>query len=631
MILCRTLGPVEISIHGNPAPAEMLWRKPLALLIYLARSPQTRTREHLVGLFWSDSPESAARHSLNEALRVLRRGLGESALSTNAQQVRLAPEAITLDTDLLVERMNAKDWAGADALIAGEFMEGFALPDGPEFQHWLDAERRAWTRRASEALTERARELLATGAVKDAVDVADRGLRLDSFAEPLLRLLLRALALDDNRTTALERFETYQQQVTEDLSASPEAETLELVERIRKGGHRPRPITAEVEAVPPLVGRGPPMQLILKEWETARSRRRAALVMIQGEPGIGKTHLLDELGTRFELDGAAVLAVRAVEADQQQPESLLFGLARGGLLAMKGIRASRPEALVAFAGADPQWQETYGHITATPISSARALVEILQVGLEEQPAVLVLDDAQWADRDSLEALDLVLRDLARSPLLVIVAATPEPARTELDALQASVGRNIPGGSVTLGALSSADLRTLARWWFPRYTDPQLERLCRRVATDSAGIPLLAAELFRAVAAGLDLAGTAQTWPSPFRTLDHSLPADLPAAVVAAIRVRFRRLSQLAQLVTGYASVLDRRFDAELMGRFLDQPGSALVAALDELEWTRWLVSDARGYSFGARIMRDVVAQDMLTEGQRRRIRERVKELTEPPG
>ena len=78
MILCRSLGPVELSIHGSPAPAELLWRNPFALLVYLARSPaQTRTREHLVGLLWSDSPEPAARHSLNEALRTLRRVAGE--------------------------------------------------------------------------------------------------------------------------------------------------------------------------------------------------------------------------------------------------------------------------------------------------------------------------------------------------------------------------------------------------------------------------------------------------------------------------------------------------------------------------------------------------------------------------
>ena len=75
VILCHTLGPVEVTLDGGPAPAELLWRKNLALLIYLARSPRrTRSRDHLVGLLWGDRGETAARHSLSEALRVIRRG-----------------------------------------------------------------------------------------------------------------------------------------------------------------------------------------------------------------------------------------------------------------------------------------------------------------------------------------------------------------------------------------------------------------------------------------------------------------------------------------------------------------------------------------------------------------------------
>ncbi|HMH55625.1 MAG TPA: hypothetical protein VK535_05130, partial [Gemmatimonadales bacterium] len=73
MILRRTMGPVELSVDGGPAPPELLWRKHLALLVYLARSPRRgRSREHLIGLLWGDRTEAAARHSLSEALRVIR-------------------------------------------------------------------------------------------------------------------------------------------------------------------------------------------------------------------------------------------------------------------------------------------------------------------------------------------------------------------------------------------------------------------------------------------------------------------------------------------------------------------------------------------------------------------------------
>jgi hypothetical protein len=47
----------------------------------------------------------------------------------------------------------------------------------------------------------------------------------------------------------------------------------------------------------------------------------------------------------------------------------------------------------------------------------------------------------------------------------------------------------------------------------------------------------------------------------------------------------------------------------------------VTSGLDELEWNRWIAADAFGYSFVARIVRDVIARDMLTPGQRLRIQE----------
>ncbi|MGH7614194.1 MAG: AfsR/SARP family transcriptional regulator, partial [Gemmatimonadales bacterium] len=91
VIEARVLGPVEVSVDGKSAPAKLLWRKHLALLVYLARSPRRgRSREHLVGLLWPDKPESDARHSLNEALGVIRHCVGEGEVDTQADQVRLA-------------------------------------------------------------------------------------------------------------------------------------------------------------------------------------------------------------------------------------------------------------------------------------------------------------------------------------------------------------------------------------------------------------------------------------------------------------------------------------------------------------------------------------------------------------
>src|SRR2546430_2223097 len=66
-VSCRVLGPVRVTVAGADAPAELLWRKHVALLVYLARRPRkSRTREHLISLLWSDRDERQAPPPLVE-------------------------------------------------------------------------------------------------------------------------------------------------------------------------------------------------------------------------------------------------------------------------------------------------------------------------------------------------------------------------------------------------------------------------------------------------------------------------------------------------------------------------------------------------------------------------------------
>ncbi|MEO7238022.1 MAG: hypothetical protein ABIZ96_05330, partial [Gemmatimonadales bacterium] len=166
---------------------------------------------------------------------------------------------------------------------------------------------------------------------------------------------------------------------------------------------------------------------------------------------------------------------------------------------------------------------------------------------------------------------------------------------------------------------------------PGYDPVAIDRVVRRVATDSAGLPLLAVELLRAVALGLDLGTISATWPEPYRTLDQSLPGHLPDAVVAAIRIGVRRLSPAAQRVLAATAVLGDLVPPSLLERALSLEAEEVVRALDELEWQRWVVSEPRGYSFVARIVRQVVERDIVTPGQRRRVLEAVDRESAYPG
>jgi DNA-binding SARP family transcriptional activator len=625
MISCQTLGPVGLSVDGGPAPPELLWRKHLGLLVYLARSPRGRTREHLVGLLWPDKPEAAARHSLNEAIRVLRRYLGDNSVDTAGGQVRLAAGSVRLDVDQLEELARAGEWANAARLVAGEFLEGFAVPGASGFEDWLTTERSTLRHRAVDVLVHHAEDLLRGGQAGEAAGVALRALGLEWRSEPALRVAMRSFVLAGDRAAALDRYQEFCARLKEEMGAVPEGATESLAQRVRHE-RTLRPALRDqaedrAEVRSPLVGREVQLSRLMDAAAAASRERRACVLIVQGDSGIGKTRLIEELLARLRLDGLSVSAVRAVEADLEEEWSGVLALARGGLLQAPGLAAAPPSALAAFAAALTEWADRFPQLQgdAAPVSLGRALSEVARAASDEQPLVLAIDDAQWLDQSSMLALIAALRDLAASPLVVVLAADLQPERIELDELRTRVGRDLRGVTLRLTPLDSADLRALARRMLPRFTEIEIERVVRRVATDSAGLPLLAVELLRAVALGLDLRGTPGAWPEPFRTLDQTLPGDLPDTVGAAIRIAFRRLSPGAQRALATASVLGDRIGLERLAQALGVPLEQAAAALDELEWHRWLVCDSRGYTFVARIVQQVVARDMLTPGQRQRL------------
>jgi len=632
VIHLRTLGPPAVTVDGAEPPASLLWRKHLALLVYLARSPhRVRTREHLIGVLWGDRPENAARHSLREAVHHLRGAAGEDGVDASGEQVRLADGAVALDVDDLEAAAAQGDWARAASLAGGEFLEGFSVPDAQEFEDWLGAERAAWRRRSVDVLTHHAQDLARSGRASDAAAEGRRALALDPLSDAAAAAAIHALALAGERGAALETYDAFVARLAAQVGGAPGEALVALAERVRSekawrlpAGIEPEQRRGAESRRSPLIGRERELGALLMLWEACRQEPRATVAFLAGDPGVGKTRLAEELLARARLAGAATAHARAVPADADDAWSALTGLANGGLLEAPGLAAAAPASLAAFAARLPDWADRFPDARRTaPAAPAQAFADLLRAACGEQPLVLLLDDAQCSDRDSLLALGAALRDLQRAPLFVLIAAAPFPAREELDEIKARVPRDVAGAALTLAPLGADALRALAAWAMPSYAAADLARLSRRVGADSAGLPLLAVELLHAVALGLDLPGDEprQPWPAEHRTLDQSLPGELPDAVVAAIRIGFRRLSKDAQTVLAAAAVLGDRVAARALVKGTQLEAERVTAALDELEWQRWLSAEARGYAFVARIVRDVVARDMITEGQRLRVLE----------
>lgn len=614
---------MDVQLDGKPPPPQLLWKRPLVLLLYLARSPRhSRTREHLVGLLWPDQPSKAAHHSLNEALRIVRRCGGAALIATQGDQIRLDPATLELDLDRFEQLARASQWVEASELVGGTFLDGFGVPDASGVEDWLTAERDTWSRKGVEALTRSAAGLLDAGRAAEAVRHAERAVQLDPLSDTAARALMRSLTLSGRRLEALQAYDAFAARIAAALHTKPDRDTDALAERLRRERGRRHTSRAAPERQPrrpPLIGRARELERLLAAWSGCHSGNRAAAALILGDAGTGKSRLAQEVAERAQLDGAAVASARAVEADLAEPWGGLLALADSALLQTPGVAAAPPAALGAFAARLSAWAERFP--TAPQEGGptlGRAFRDVVRAASSEQPCLLLIDDAHWCDRDSLLAVFATLRDLARCPCFLLLTANRHPPRAELDELRSRLPRDVRGASVTLQPLARDDLLLLSRWALPQYDAAALDRVTRRVGTDSAGLPLLAVELLSAVALGLELSTSTCAWPEPLKTLDQTLPGDLPDAVVGAVRVNYRRLSAVAQTVLAAAAVLGDRVSARRLARATGLAIDALHAALDELERESWLVAEPRGYGFVAHVLQAVVARDLVTRGQRDR-------------
>jgi DNA-binding SARP family transcriptional activator len=628
MLALRLLGPPDLAINGKPAPPELLWRKHLALLAYLALSPKrARTREHLVGLLWGEKDEAAARHSLREAIRVLRQGMGAEGVEADGQLIRILPGVLRLDTDEFAACVAREAWSDAVALVAGDFLEGFSIPDAPAFEDWLSAQRLEWRERTATAMIRHAEACLREGRLDEGRRAAGRALAADALSDLAVQTAMRAEALAGDLAAALEIFATFVRR-TREAGGEPGPATRALADRVRATRvPAPAPGTGRRESWSrraPLVGRGQELAEVQGVWERVANGAGAGVVIVEGDLGIGKTRLLEEATARVVLAGGSVARALAVRADRDEPGAGLLGLARGGLVDAPGIAAAPVEALAAFAGRLTAWGDRFPAARAVPpLSYGAAFREIVTAAVEDQPLLLAVDEAHWLDGESLATLHAAATDARNARLLILLTILPGIESSVLDEIRSGLGNTFVGSVVSLTRLAPVGIQALAAWALPKYQPDALERITRRVTVDSAGLPLLAIELLHAVSLGLEPGDSVSAWPSPLRTLDQTLPAELPDSIIAAVRVGFRGLSHGAQQVLAAMAVLPERAPEDLLERATGLPAAEVRGSLDELEWQRWVTAECRGYTFVARIVKDIVKRDMLTAGQRRRIEEAV--------
>jgi hypothetical protein len=514
----------------------------------------------------------------------------------------------------------------AELQRAAHLYRGDLLPDC--YDSWLIEKREALHTRYIEILE---RLVLAQEDQRDypaAIRVAEQLVLHDPLHETTYRRLMRLHALNGDRAAALHIYQRCVAILQHELGVEPSSDThaaytrllQEEIPAVLRTG--PAPFLA---AQTPFVGRQIEWQVLQATWRTSQCGR-AQVALIAGEAGIGKTRLAEELLRWAANQGIIIAHARSYAAEGRLAYAPLIEWLRTP--AFKARLAALDVAdLTELARLLPELLRERPHVPppnpVTEIWQRHHLFEALARAIlaANQPLLLVLDDLQWCDQETLEWLHFLLRHNPQAALLCVGTVRSEEIgpRHPLTTLRFGLRDNQQLTELALTALSAADTNHLAQ----QLTGGDLESgRAARLYRETEGNPLFVVEMLRAEL----------NRPTDMRGNEVGLaiqsPAALPLKVKTVIESRLARLAPLARTIADLAAIIGRDFTFQVLSRAADYSEDEVVAGLDEL-LQQYIIRErgADAYDFSHDKIRDVV-YGQISITRRRLLHRRIAQALE---
>jgi DNA-binding SARP family transcriptional activator len=579
----RLLGELDLRLGEEPLPPLGSARAESLLAYLLLHREAAQPRQHLAFLLWPDSHEPQARTNLRHLLHVLRRALPDADrfLEVTPRTLHWREDATWwLDVaafEAAVARAEGAPPGGeAAALAEAAKLYGGDLLHGA-YDDWVIEERERLRQRHLQVL-ERLVELLAARAEHAAaIPYAERLLRDDPLREATYQVLMRLHDARGDRARALRTYHACAATLDRELGVEPSAATRRAYEALLPsrtdppGGGWPGPLGPA--GATPLIGRAAQRARLAELWR-ASERGVAHLVLVTGEPGAGKTRLVEELRSWCVQHGATVAEARSYPAEGALAYGPVVSWLRAPSLAAHLERLD-PARWAVLARLLPELGPPALDPSPPGPDQRRLLFEALTeaVAALTGPLLLVADDLHWADTETVAFLHYLLRARPHAPLLVAATARDEPLGDQhpLHVLRT--------GLAALGQLTEVEVGPLS----PRETAALAGRLAghevaeadaARLFAETEGNPLFVVEAMRA------------GWPPP-RPGERG---PITPRVQAVIESRLAQLSPPARDLVGVAATIGREFTTDVLAQASQATEEELVGALDEL-WRRRVVRD----------------------------------------
>lgn len=624
-----------------------------SVLVFLALSAdRPHTRSALVERFWEGLSESRARRALSQALWHLKRSVPD-LVEANATHVGLNPELpVEIDADRF-ERLVAPHLDGSSELTASpsqraiaELYEADALYRGDLLEdfdaYWVLIERERLRELYARTLNRLVSLEKAASRYQAALNVAMKLVSLDPLREEASREAMRLLFLLKRPLEALQVFRECQRQLEEELGIEPDAETRALAEAIAQRSEKKLPpvflpeLPAEPSAVSrpqdqlPLIGRQRERSAMLLLVE-ALFRGQSGLLLLDGEAGVGKTRLVEELIRDAEWRGLRPLLGSCDDVESSPPYEPLVEALSAGLSPLRAEQLAHlvsPVSLSVLAPLLPALATGSPGLGQAPLLAGpqhddrlkHAFSETIFAWARATPLIIVLEDLQWADDDTMALLTHLVQTLenvrtGHHGVLLFGTFRLAEARSRpslWDSLQA-LDRSALATRLSIGPLDADQTAELMRTGLGyRKPAPLFEG---RLYGETEGNPLFVLETLRALQEKGQLVRDANgIWSTPFdeTTTDYAEMA-IPSAVEWVIQSRLEGLSPDLRRAIASATVLGREFDFALLSSISDLGPEKILQAVQQLKQRRFLDESPESFRFSHAKIRQVAYLELADD------------------
>jgi len=584
-----------------------------SLFCYLImHKDQSQRRSRLAALFWPESSERQARTNLRQLLHHLRAALPEprDLLVLQHDDVELSA-----DYQIHADVSRFRKWLACaseveskhdyqtmiDALErAVKIYRGELLPGC--YDQWIVDERASLEQAYLDALRRLAGLLESLGELDAAIKHAQSLLAHDPIDEATSRCLMRALAARGDRAELHRVYHRFSTELERELGVSPTAETQSLFAALLETpDEREESIVldaADGEKIPgttPMLERRGEWLRLLACWQSVR-QRPGRIALISAEMGAGKTRLALDFGRHVRQRGGRVAVVQCYSAARGLAFAPMREWLRSGHI-KQGFATLDPVWLSEISRLLPELQAEFPHLVPPPPlrdswqrqnfleAIARAL---LAAG---EPLLLVIDDIQECDDETLEWLQFLFRFDSRAPILVVATLRLEDLRSNsrLERLLVDFRREERLIEMTPKPLTLDGVGRIAAHLLGSVPDPAA---IKRLYARTRGNPLFVVESIR------------------FDSLAHAPGTgnELPPKIESVVQARFAELPPSARALVSLAATIDESFSVEFLARASALDEDSVLADLN-LVWRRRIIQQRDGidYDFAHPYFREVAA------------------------